>query len=200
MKQIIGLAVIIGTVFGAAPSAQSADGPWMVRGRLVEFQPANAQDPALGVVVEDKAFPEVDITYFFSKNIAAELILTYPQTRGVTVNGTNIGSVKALPPTLTVQYHFRPDAIFRPYVGVGVNYTLFSSVNLAGGAIDIDRSSVGPSFQVGWDVKMENAWFLNFDIKKIYVKTDVKDAATGNKLTTLHIDPVVIGFGVGYRF
>jgi len=200
MKKIIGLAVLVGTALGAAPSAQAADGPWMVRGRVLSFQADITNDPAVAgakVEVDNTVFPEVDFTYFFTKNIAAELILTYPQKLDVTLEGTKIGSLKALPPTLTVQYHFMPDATFRPYVGVGVNVTLISSVDLPSG-VDVDSSSVGPALQVGADVKMADKWFLNFDLKKVYIKTDV--TVSGAKLTTLKIDPLLASVGVGYRF
>jgi len=201
MKKIIGLAVLVGTALGAAPSAQAADGPWMVRGRVLSFQADITNDPAVAgakVEVDNTVFPEVDFTYFFTKNIAAELILTYPQKLDVTLEGTKIGSLKALPPTLTVQYHFMPDATFRPYVGVGVNYTLFSSVDLTVPGADVDGSSVGAALQVGADVKMAEKWFLNFDVKKVYMKTDV--TLNGTKLTTLSVDPVLASVGVGYRF
>jgi outer membrane protein len=36
-----------------------------------------------------------------------------------------VGSVKHLPPTFSFQYHFMPDSKFRPYVGLGPNYTTF---------------------------------------------------------------------------
>ena len=200
MKKIIGLAVLVGTALGAAPGAQAADGPWMVRGRVLSFQADITNDPAVAgakVEVDNTVFPEVDFTYFFTKNIAAELILTYPQKLDVTLEGTKIGSLKALPPTLTVQYHFMPDATFRPYVGVGVNVTLISSVDLPSG-VDVDSSSVGPAVQIGADVKMADKWFLNFDLKKVYIKTDV--TVSGAKLTTLKIDPLLASVGVGYRF
>jgi outer membrane protein len=84
------------------------------------------------------------------KNIAAELILTYPQKHDVELGGTDIGSVKHLPPTLTLQYHFNPTGTVRPYVGLGVNYTRFTSVDLDAGSVlggsvplKIDRSSFG---------------------------------------------------------
>jgi len=173
----------------------------MVRGRVLSFQADITNDPAVAgakVEVDNTVFPEVDFTYFFTKNIAAELILTYPQKLDVTLEGTKIGSLKALPPTLTVQYHFMPDATFRPYVGVGVNVTLISSVDLTVPGADVDGSSVGAALQVGADVKMAEKWFLNFDVKKVYMKTDV--TLNGTKLTTLSVDPVLASVGVGYRF
>lgn len=200
MKRLVGLAISIGAAFCAAPAAQAADGPWMVRGRLLHMQVDNGNDPAVpGAKVElnDKTFPEVDITYFFTRNLAAELILTYPQKHDVLLNGSKIGSVKHLPPTLTLQYHFMPDATFRPYIGAGLNYTRFSSVSLPAG-LDLERSSTGLALQIGADFKVADKWYLNFDVKKVYIDTDVKSG--GAKLTTLEIDPVLLSVGAGYRF
>jgi outer membrane protein len=141
MKRL--LALTIASAALAVPSAFAADGPWMVRVRAVNLDMTNKSDaiPALAVPSDairasDKTIPEVDISYFITKNIAAELILTVPQKHGVEVTQSAIGAFKAgtfrhLPPTLTLQYHFLPDGQFRPYVGAGVNYTRFSSVNLA---------------------------------------------------------------------
>jgi outer membrane protein len=204
MNKIIGLAALVGAALGAAPSAQAADGPWMVRGRVLSLQADNTNDPEnAGAKVEasNKVFPEVDISYFFTKNIAAELILTYPQKHDIKVGGAKVGSVKELPPTLTAQYHFMPDSAFRPYAGAGLNYTLFSSVDLSGlpAGFDVKRSSVGPAVQVGADYKIADQWFLNADIKKVYIKTDVT-TPTGAKFTTLKIDPLLLSVGVGYRF
>src|SRR5271165_4220995 len=98
-----------------------ADDAWLVRVRAVNVSPANSSDPIDGVgasdrlTVESKTIPEVDFSYFFTPNIAAELILTYPQKHNVALDGNNIGSFKELPPTLTAQYHFLPAAQFDPY-------------------------------------------------------------------------------------
>ena len=68
-------------------------------------------------------------SYFVTPNVAVELILTVPQEQTVYSNGTEIGTFKHLPPTLTAQYHFTGMA-FRPYVGAGVNYNVGSKVYL----------------------------------------------------------------------
>ena len=182
----------------------------MVRVRAVNLDPANDSDaiPALGVPsdaihVEDKVIPEIDFTYFLTRNIAAELVLTYPQKHDVTLAGTKIGSFKHLPPTLTLQYHFQPDAQFRPYVGAGVNYTRLSSVNLAVpgvGELDLENDSIGGALQAGFDVKLNQNWFFNVDIKKVWISSDVTLKATGAKVSAVNVDPVLIGIGLGYRF
>ena len=90
-----------------AAQAQSADsGSWIVRGRALYLDPANKDSTGLGLGIDSKVFPEVDISYFFSPNVAAELVLTYPQKHTVKAGGTEIGSLKHLPPTLSLQYHY----------------------------------------------------------------------------------------------
>ena len=185
--------------------AQETQSPWQVRVRAVYIDPANKSDPVGGVGASDrlhvssKTIPEVDISYFFTPNWAAELILTYPQKHDVKLDGQNIGSFKHLPPTLTLQYHFTPASTFSPYVGAGVNYTRISSVDLLNGNGRLDSSSVGFALQAGFDVKLDKHWSVNFDVKKMQLGSDVKDAA-GNKLSKVSIDPWLIGVGLGYRF
>jgi outer membrane protein len=187
---------------GAAPavSAQAA-GDLMVRGRLVNIDPANKDTiAALDVSVSSKVIPEVDFTYFLSPNLAAELILTYPQKHDISANGGPVGTLKHLPPTLSLQYHFTDLGLgaFKPYVGAGLNYTRFSSVNLGGGTLSVDKNSVGLSLQAGVDYAIDKTWSVNFDVKKVQIRTDLKNAA--GTLGTVKIDPLLIGVGVGYKF
>lgn len=208
MKKALGLAVLVASAFAAPQLAQAAEGPWMVRVRAVDLNMENKSDPILGtgpsdlIEVDDKTIPEVDISYFFTKNIAAELILTYPQKHDVTVDGAKIGTFKHLPPTLTLQYHFLPDATFRPYVGAGINYTRIGSVSLnaLGADLDLEDDSIGGALQIGFDVKLTDNWFLNVDVKKIYIESDVTIKGTDTKVSKVTLDPLAIGVGVGYRF
>jgi outer membrane protein len=71
----------------------------------------------------------------------------------------------------------------------------------AGGAtLNVDKSSFGLSYGAGLDFKLADHWFLNVDVKKVNIETDVSVAATGAKLTTFKVNPVLFGVGVGYRF
>lgn len=194
-KNLLAVAVLCAMTSGAA-FAQQAESPWLVRVRAVHLDSANKDSTGLGLSVNNKTIPEVDITYFFNKNVAAELILTVPQKHDLRSNGTNIGSLKHLPPSLLVQYHFDAPG-FKPYVGAGVNYTRFSSVNLPAG-VDIDRNSWGGALQVGVDIPLSKNLSLNFDVKKVYIKTDV--FAGGAKAGTFKVDPVLVGVGLGWRF
>lgn len=202
---------LLALALALVPTALVAEeGPLLVRLRAVYISPADKSDaiPALGVpadaiTVSSKTIPEVDISYFFTKSFAAELILTYPQEHDVELMGTNIGTFKHLPPTLTLQYHFIPDGAFRPYVGVGVNLTLISDVNLAVpgvGALDLESSSVGFAAGAGFDVKVGEKLFLNLDAKWVQLGSDVMLKANGAKVSAVKVDPWLLGGGIGYRF
>lgn len=196
-KQIIVAAVLSTLLSGAVFAQQATEGPWMVRARAVHLASANGDSTPLGLSVNNKWIPEVDVSYFFNKNMAVELVLTVPQKHTLHSNtlSADIGTLKHLPPTLLAQYHFDASG-FKPYVGAGINYTKFSSVNVPGA--DIDRSSWGPALQVGVDIPLSGNMYLNFDLKKVYIRTDV---SAGNvNLGTFKVDPVLAGVGLGWRF
>lgn len=196
-KHIIAIAAVTLLASGAAMAQDFKAGSLLVRARAVHLDSANKDTTGLGLEVNNKWLPEVDFSYFLSPNLAAELILTVPQKHTVTAGGANIGSLRHLPPTLTVQYHFDLGGV-KPYVGAGLNYTRFSSVNLLGGAADVKRNSFGPALQIGMDVPLTGNMYLNFDVKKVYIKTDV--LAGGVKAGTFKVDPVLVGMGLGWRF
>nr|WP_295081662.1 OmpW family outer membrane protein [uncultured Roseateles sp.] len=203
-KLATSLAVIALACTSFAAQAQQ-EGNWMVRARAVNLDSANKDTTGLDLSVNNKVIPEVDITYFITPNIAAELILTYPQGHDLRAGGAKIGSLKHLPPTLSLQYHFIPTGTFRPYVGLGVNYTNFSEVkfdpSLEGtGKLNpsIDNNSYGLSIQAGADVQIAKNWYLNVDVKKVQIGTKVY--ANGVKAGDFKVDPLLIGVGVGYRF
>ena len=194
-KNLLAVAVLCALTSGAA-LAQQSEGPWMVRARAVHLDSANKDSTPLGLTVNNKTIPEVDVSYFFTPNVAAELILTVPQKHTLRAGGAAIGSLKHLPPTLLLQYHFNTSGI-KPYVGAGLNYTRFSSVK-APADVDIDRNSFGAALQVGVDIPLQKNLYLNFDIKKVFIKTDV--TANGAKLGSFKVDPVLVGVGLGWRF
>lgn len=199
-KHLIALAAVAATL--AAPLAQAQDtGSWLVRGRVLHLDSANKGSVAdAGITLENKTFPEVDISYFFTPNLAAELVLTYPQKHDLMAGGAAIGSIKHLPPTLSLQYHVTGLQGFRPYVGAGINYTRFSGFKLnSGAATDVDKNSFGLAIGAGVDVPLQGGWLLNVDLKKVQIRA--KDVTAGGKnLGDLKVDPVLFSVGVGYRF
>ena len=193
--------VLIATALGMLVAGQVAaqESPWLVRARVVNMQMTNDNTtPVTGLGVSNKTSPEVVISSFFTSNLAADLILTVPQQMKLVAGTSNVGTFDALPPTLTLQYHFTNFPGFKPYLGAGLNYTIISSVNIA--PYGLDKHSYGFAAQAGVDVPLTKQVSLNFDIKKIQVQSDVYVAATGAKAGTLKLDPLLVGIGVGYRF
>lgn len=195
------MVAVLGLASGAAMAQES---PWLVRARAVHIDTANKSDPIGGagaanrIHVDDKTIPELDVSYFLTPNIAAELILTYPQKHDVTLDGAKIGSFKHLPPTLSVQYHFAPAQAISPYLGAGVNYTRISKVRLLDGAGDLENDSWGLALQAGVDFKLDRNWSVNVDVKKVQIRSDV--FVGGARASKVKVDPVLFGVGLGYRF
>lgn len=195
---------------------------WQVRLRGVGVIPHNRADiSTIGgqIDINNNFIPELDFTYFFTENLAAELILgTSRHTVGTLAsdltavglgNSVNVdlGSVWLLPPTLMLQYHYPVTDNFKPYVGAGVNYTIFYNEK-SGTAKDISYDNkFGWGYQFGFDIDITDKFFINVDFKKLFLKTDVTvDVSNLNgdqKLdipAKVKVDPMLIGFGVGMRF
>jgi outer membrane protein len=221
--------------------AQAEAGDWVVRLRATNVNPSESSklgektDAAYGpgianalygdskanLEVDSNTIPELDISYYFTKNIAAELILALgtkhdveTSSKGALLNSKKLGDVNLLPPTLTVQWHFNPDQTFDPYIGAGVSYIRamengLTADTVAGDRpIRIDRNSWGPALQAGFDINLTDRWLVNFDVKKIWFDTDVKldtqgaaGTASGyHKIDKLDIDPWVVSVGFGKKF
>ncbi len=200
MKRQSWLAVGVALVIGLASTvASAAQGDWLGRARVININP-DASSSALNLDASTETTLELDFSYFLTGNVALELILA-TKKHGITSAGAPIGDVSLLPPTLTLQYHFAPDsASFRPYVGAGLNYTRFYDINLLGGAATVNNSSWGGALQIGADFPINKTFFLNVDVKKIWIDTDVKLTATGATVANFDINPVIIGVGLGMKF
>lgn len=214
MKNTILRRILIGTaaIFLLTPLAEDAfageeANPWMFRLRGVGVIPDASADidqiPGASVDISDSAVPELDISYFFTENISAEIILAVTEH---SINGTGalagvpVGDVWLLPPTLLAQYHVTDFGRFQPYVGAGINYTIFFGEDAAGGTVtqfDLDNS-VAPAVQIGFDYFIDENWGVNFDVKKVFLRPDVSlnnGALTGS----VDIDPWLVGAGIVYR-
>ncbi len=196
MKKTIVLALLAATGLGAV---QAQESPWLVRLRATHLDMANRNGTTVpDLRVNDKTIPEVDVSYFFDKNVAAELMLTVPQRHTVYSGATALGTFKHLPSTLLMQYHFTDLDGYKPYLGVGINYTKISRVDILNGGVTLDSHSWGSAFQAGVDIPLDRSWSLNFDVKKIYIKSDVY--AGGSSTGTLRLNPLAASIGIGYRY
>jgi outer membrane protein len=231
MKKTL-IASLIAASFASPLAAQAADwwntspwgptdvSPWLVRLRAVNIDPDSssgaggaARIPENAISVDNRWSPELDISYFFTKNIALELVLTYA-SHNVAVNAPGVynggvGNVQLLPPTLLVQYHFDWEGNpFKPYVGAGINFTWFASSDLSVPLfpgqlpLNVSNTSWGPALQIGADYRLTKNWYLNADFKYVWIDTKVTSSNLGAPLvsSTLDINPMIYGVGVGYRF
>ena len=158
--------------------------------------------------VSDAATGQVDFTYFLSPNISLNLIAATTrhdvEVRGSALGTVDLGRVWALPPTLTLQYHPLPAERYSPYVGIGLNYTVFYGEGGSRSApvtgVDIENAW-GAAVNVGMDIEFAPNWLLNFDVKKFYLRPDVKvDTSVGRIDASTRLDPWVVGAGIRYRF
>jgi len=142
--------------------------------------------------------PEADFSYFLTDNLAIELIAGV--TRHTVRNSVagRVASVSLLPPTLVAQYHFDPTGSIRPYVGAGINYTFFYDASSTLPNIKFDHN-VGWALQAGVDVPLRDGYFINFDVKKLFLSTTVT-AAAGTVRAKANLDPWLLGVGFGLRF
>lgn len=152
----------------------------------------------------DSATLEVDFSYFVTPNIALELIAATTRHELTLNSGTTpLGTTGVLPPTLTLQYHPLPGARFSPYVGAGLNYTVFYSekTNPVFNSLKL-KDNWGWALQAGLDFQTSTPFSVNLDVKKIFLKTEatVNQGATALRVNDIKLNPWVFGAGVGYRF
>lgn len=214
-KLIATAAVGCGIIAGASTVAVAGDnnGDFMVRvgGSVVTFD-AGADVFAAGVPiagadadVSTRFIPSLTLSYFFTKNIAAELFCCFAKLdvegKGV-LAGVDLGDTWVFPPVVTLQYHFDPMGGFKPYVGAGVQYIKFFSegnaTGLGGAKLQLD-DAWGFALQAGVDVELGQGWYLNADVKKIWLDTEA--SWQGTAITAdVDVDPLIISANLGYRF
>lgn len=172
-------------------------GPWSLRLGATYLDPVNgSSNRQVPVKVESKWMPELDVMYNFTKNCAAELVLTIPQRHNVTSNGVSLGHLNHLPPTLLFRYTLPPLGPVRFYLGAGVNMTFIRGHLISG--LKLDSFSAGPAGQAGVEFSVTPRWVLNFDVKRMYLRSDV--TLGGARVTEVRVDPWLYTFGVRYRF
>lgn len=211
-KHILGLALAAAVATPAVATPALADdgksaGDLMVRARAILVEPDVGSVLSIGgeAEIENTVVPELDFTYFLTDNVGVELILATTKHDVSAVNtvagDVDLGSIWLLPPTVTLQYHFNPKNDFSPYIGAGLNYTVFYNDDLPNGIVtDIDyENGFGLAIQAGFDYRIKDSWYINLDVKKLLLNTDV--SLNGGTISAdVDIDPWIIGVGVGRKF
>jgi outer membrane protein len=221
MKKIATFSALAAALLMLTPVAWSHDaGDWYVRVGFTNVDPDDPNgDIDLGVI--DPALPVADInvddawsltftgSWQWTDNWAVELLAAVPFEHDIKVDGLGkVGKTKHLPPTLSLQYHFLPKATIQPYVGAGVNYTLFfddeedGTLKDLGGSLSIEDNSFGIAGQIGADWILNDNWFLNVDLRYIAIDTEAEVTIpdVGTIKEDVDIDPWVYGINVGYKF
>jgi len=214
VNRVITAAAVATAMATAVPTAQAFDiSKLTTRVGGVYIVPSDESKP-IGLLsvpkdsvdVSNEWAPDIDFEYALTERFGVELLLTVPTKHQVVAErsalgaSARLGSVTHLPPTLTAKYYLATQRV-RPYIGAGVNVTWFTKDNLAvpGARLDVDDWSVGPVLQAGVDVSLNDHWSVSMDAKRAWLRTDLS-VAGGAKLTTLKIDPWILGLRVGYRF
>jgi outer membrane protein len=192
---------------GAALAAGQA-GHWQVGARVIGVIPSeDARVATLGgnVDIDNAWVPELDFTYYFTDNWAVEVIAgTMAHNVKHTPTNLNLGEVWLLPPTVTLQYHFAPDAKFNPYVGASLNYTIFYNAGKQDPALkklEYDNA-FGYGLAAGFNVALNDNWNFNVDVKKLWLNTDVTITVLPATIikADVDIDPWIVGIGFNYTF
>jgi outer membrane protein len=210
---VLALAAVLGL---AAPASAHEAGDWLVRVGGSQIDPKSNNGTLdvsaleLGdqrIDVDDRFGVTFNVTYMYTANLGIEVLAALPYKHDIAVGDLGkVGSVKHLPPTVSLQYHFAPRATFQPYAGIGVNYTRFFSVDETGAlddlgvTLDVDSSSFGLAAQVGFDFMLTDRWFLNLDVRWIDIGTKAKIREVPEIRGDVDIDPMVYGIHLGYRF
>ncbi|MCF2846498.1 outer membrane beta-barrel protein [Pseudoalteromonas sp. ACER1] len=172
--------------------------------------------PTLGLRGDDNTQLGITIDYSFNDNWVLELVAATPFSHDVQgtggLAGNKIADIKQLPPSLIAQYHFLDSTYkFRPFVGVGINFTTFfdekpsAALKATLGTDDVEvklDDSFGFAAQAGFNYMMSENWGLHGMVSLIDIDTDATVYADGAKAltSTVEIDPVVAMFGVKYKF
>lgn len=221
MNTVKGIALALSSALVALPMAASAydAGDVLIKFGAASVNPeseSNDIDQLAGesVSVDNNVQLGVSGTYMFSEYLGVELLAATPFSHDITgegsvIGGAEIGSVKHLPPTLSAQYYFLGSQdSFKPYVGVGLNYTVFFSEDIGAGSqglgyddIELD-DSFGLAAQIGLDYQFNDNWMVNASAMYADINTTatLKGDGVANLTVDYDIDPMVYRLNVGYKF
>tara|TARA_Y100000816_G_scaffold144029_1_gene102149 strand:+ start:98 stop:751 length:654 start_codon:yes stop_codon:yes gene_type:complete len=192
-------------VFSQESTSFKSAGKWLVGLKVLNLDPDVDSTVSIGggAVVDDDTVPELDIRYFITDTIAIEAIFGTTEhkvsAKNTALGDVNLGTIKVLPPTFTLQYHFKTESKFKPYVGAGINYTFFYDGNPGQFESVKYKDEIGIALNIGFDFILSDNNFFNIDIKKYDLPTDV-NINNGVATADVDLDPLAISIGYGWRF
>ena len=192
-------------IAATAPLVHAQDSDWIVKVGVHTVDPKSDNGTLAGGTLKSDVGsdvrPTITAEYMLAPEWGIEVLASLPWKHDVKLNGVLAATTKQLPPTVSVQYHFNPSGKVSPFVGLGLNYTMFFSEHttgpLAGTKLSLD-DSLGIAAHGGVDFRIDERWLVTLDARWIKIGTDAK--VNGTKVGTVHIDPFAYGIAVGYRF
>mgnify|MGYP005752085935 CR=1 FL=1 len=205
MRKLILAPLALAALALATPALAQEAGDWTfgVGAHVVAPKSGNGSlaGGALDADVGDNWRPTITAEYFLTDHWGVEILASLPFQHDIELNGTKAGSTKHLPPTVSLQYHFRNSSKVTPFLGAGVNYTLFFSEDttgpLAGADLELD-GSWGLAAHAGLDFAIADNKWIRVDARYIDIDTDVK--VDGASVGTVNIDPMVYGAAFVWSF
>lgn len=199
MTRFSALALSTALALTAAPAFAQSQGDWTVGVGLGFVNPKSNNGTIAGAAatVDEDVRPIFTAEYFIRDNLGIELLAATPFEHEVRLGGAVAASVKHLPPTLSLNYHFPTQSKFKPYVGAGVNYTTFFEESTALGNLTLD-DSFGLALQAGVDYMVSDKGSMRLNVRWIDIDTDVR--LNGAAIGTAEIDPVVVAVSYVHRF
>ncbi|SET69348.1 OmpW/AlkL family protein [Thalassotalea agarivorans] len=219
------LSVALATTLFSTPLLANQAGDIYLRGGITNVSPNSDQsaifladtDSTMSLSVGDDTQLGLNFVYFFTAEIALEVLAATPFTHDITLHdpqavlgadGIKLAEVTHLPPTLSALYYFNTEGRFQPYVGVGVNYTIFFDESFTQAPKDLGLSnlsldgSFGIAGQIGADYHIDDSWHVNASIRYINIETDASFDVAGDAIgsSSVDINPVVYSLMVGYTF
>jgi outer membrane protein len=223
MKKISVVALALSTLFTSQAALAFEKGDILVRGGLATVAPNESSsnifvgsDLGVNIGVDNNTQLGLNFAYFLTDNMNIEVLAATPFKHDVNFGlpdplgtGNQLAEVTHLPPTVSVNYYFNTGSSnFKPYAGVGINYTLFfdedfTSSNSAIGLQDLSLdNSLGLAAQLGIDYFVDDNWFVNGSIRYIDIDTEARFKLNGaeGRIDSIEIDPWVYTIALGYRF
>lgn len=186
----------------ASPVSQAYEkGDWIVEAGVGVVDPKSDNGDVVGV--DSGTSLIISGEYMFTDNWGFEVLGAWPFSHDITLvaDGSKVAETKHLPPTFSLKYHFATDGDLHPYLGAGLNYTLFFDESttgaLAGADLELD-DSFGVAAQAGLDYAFSDSMLLNVEVRWINIETDAK--LDGVLVETVEIDPIVFGLSIGWTF
>lgn len=195
---------LLASVFLIAPLASHAAcldeaRPWSLRvgGHNVDSIGGTSHTAAGDVTIRSKAAVTFNVDYRVCRQLTIDLLAALPITQGIAINGDRVASTQHLPPVLSLQWHPLADATIDPFVGLGVNRTLFFREALPGARLQLSNTW-GVAAQAGVDWHVNADWAVGTDIRYLQIEPDA--SVNGNPIGKVKINPLAYGVTVSYRF